>query len=254
MLAFFIYFFIIFYLGSFSYTSHAGFLIYLKKKYISREFLLHIPCWVYLYLGCFSYTSRAGFTFLWGVSLRHPMLASFLSFIFHQGSFSYTSRAGFIFIWGVSITQSVLALILSGEFLLHIPCWLYYSVWSFSYTSHTGFKKIIWRVSPHTSCAGSFFFFVFVFCLFVCLSREFLLDILCWLYFSLWNFSYTSLAGLIFTWGVSIPHPVVASFLSGEFLLHILCWLIFFFIWGVSLTHPELALLFFGEFLLDIPC
>ena len=39
------------------------------------------------------------------------------------------------------------------------------------------------------------------------------------------EFLYTSHAGLIFTWGVSLTYPVLASFLfsSGEFLLHIPC-------------------------------
>ena len=59
-------------------------------KFLSGEFLLHVPCWLHFYLGSFSYTSRAGFIFIWGVSLTHPVLASFLS----------------------------------GEFLLHISCWL----------------------------------------------------------------------------------------------------------------------------------
>ena len=118
----------------------------------SREFLLLAFFFFFLYLGSFSYTSRAGFTFLWvvsltppmlasflsffitGVSLTHPMLASFLSgeFLLHipcwlyfcLGSFSYTPRAGFIFLWGVSLTHPMLALFLCGEFLLHVPYWL----------------------------------------------------------------------------------------------------------------------------------
>ena len=49
------------------------------------EFHLHIPCWLQFYLGSFSYTSRAGFNFIWGVSLTHPGLDSFLSgeFLLH---------------------------------------------------------------------------------------------------------------------------------------------------------------------------
>ena len=153
-------------------------------SFLSGEFLLHIPCWLHFYLGSFSYTSPAGFIFIWGVSLTHPMLVSFLSgefllhtpcwFHFHRGSFSYTSRAvlilmkeflfhipysflfffffvfpffffffylgsfsytslaGFIFIWGGSLTHPMPASILSGEFLLHIPCWLYFYLGSFS--------------------------------------------------------------------------------------------------------------------------
>ena len=126
---------------------------------------------------------------------------------------------------GVSLTHPVLVSFLSGEFLLHIPCWLlffcflfFFSLGSFSYTSLLAF----------------FFFF-----------------------FYLGSFSYTSRAGFIFSWGVSLTHPKLASYLWGEFLLHILCcfvWFLFlFFISGVSLTHPMLGLFFCGEFLLHIP-
>ena len=62
------------------------------------------------------------------------------------GSFSYTSRAGFIFIWGVSLTHAVLASFLSGEFLLHIPWWLHFYAESFSYTSRADFV-FMWGVS-----------------------------------------------------------------------------------------------------------
>ena len=123
-------------------------------SFLPGKFVFDIPRWLHFYAGCFSSTSHADFVFMWGVSLIHPVLASFLSgsffytshsgffflfrfFIcgvsltrpvlvsfFYQGSFSYTSRAGFIFIWGVSLTHPVLASFLSGELLLHIPCWL----------------------------------------------------------------------------------------------------------------------------------
>ncbi len=86
------------------------------------------------------------------------------------------------------------------------------------------------------------------------LCGEFLLHIPCWLDFYVGSFSYTSRAGFIFIWRVSLTHPVLASFLSGEFLLHIPCWLHFYvgsfsytsranfvFIWRVSLIHPVLA-------------
>ena len=50
-------------------------------------FLLHIPSWFLFlfYMGAFSYTSRAGFITMCGVSLKHPMLASFLcgEFLLH---------------------------------------------------------------------------------------------------------------------------------------------------------------------------
>ena len=87
------------------------------------------------------------------------------------------------------------------------------------------------------------------------LCGEFLLHIPCWLDFYVGSFSYTSRAGFIFIWRVSLTHPVLASFLSGEFLFHIPCWLHFYlesfsstsragfiFIWRVSLTHPVLTL------------
>ena len=105
-------------LGSFSYTSRAGF--------FSSFFFLSF------FQGIFSYTSRAGFIFIWGVSLTHPVLAllccgKFLLHIpcwlhFYLGSFSYTSRVRFTFIWVVSLTHSMLALLFCGRFLFHIPC------------------------------------------------------------------------------------------------------------------------------------
>ena len=53
---------------------------------------------------------------------------------------------------------------------------------------------------------------------------EFLSHIPYWFHVYVGSFSYTSRAGLIFIWGVSLTHPVLASFLCGEFLLHILSW------------------------------
>ena len=158
-------------------------------SFLCGEFLLHIPCCLHFYSGSFSYTSRAGFIFFRGVSLTHPVLASFFFFFFfffsflYLGCFSYTSRAGFIFIRGVSLTHPMLTSFLSGEFLLHIPCWLLFLFW------------------------------------------EFLLHIPYYFNFYLGSFSYTYRAGFIFIWGVSLTHPVLASFFCGEFLLHIPCWL-----------------------------
>ena len=157
---------LIIYLGCFSYTSHAGFIFMQGVSYTSNADSF--------YVGSFSYTSRAVFIFMLGVSLTHPvlvflfiscvslthpMLALFLSgefflhipcwIYFSVGSFSYTSLAGFIlcgefllyfvFMWGVSLTHRMLTLFLFGEFFLHIPCWLYFSLGSFSDTSHDGF-------------------------------------------------------------------------------------------------------------------
>ena len=114
-------------------------------SFLSGVFVLHIPYWLHFYLGSFSYTSHADVIlsgefhlhipswlhFIWGVFVTHPVLASILSadFLLHiprwlhflRGTFSYTSRAGFIFMRGVSLTHPVLASLLSGEFLLHIP-------------------------------------------------------------------------------------------------------------------------------------
>ena len=235
-------------------------------SFLSKVFLLHIPYWIR-----FCLFSSSFFFFIWGVSYTSHWI------YFSVGSFSYTSRAGFffsffLFIWGVSLTHPVLNLpfcgefthplqtsFLCGEFLLYIPICLHFYPERFSYRS----------------CV-SFFFLSFIF-LFI---------------FYLGSFSYTSHAGFIFIGGVSLTHPVLASFLSGEFLLHIPCWLRFYFIfififylgsfsytshvgftflWGVSLTHPELASFFssfsgeflfhivlgsflLGEFLLHIPC
>ena len=119
----------------------------------------------------------------------------------------------------------MLASFFCGEFLLHIRCLLYFSVGSFSYTFHAGFKKIIWAVSvTHPvlalSLSGEFLLHIhacFVFC------GEFFLHIPYWLFcdfFLMWN-------------------PRLALFLSGKFLLHIPCWL--HFIWGVYLTRPMLV-------------
>ena len=336
----------------FPYISSAGFILIwgvspkqpMLASFLSGEFLLHIPCWLCFYVVSLSYTSRVTFIFIWeglcgefllhipcclhfylgrfmwGVSLTHPVLPSFVSGKVYVGSFSYTSRVAFICIWEG----------LCGEFLLHIPCCLHFYLGSFSYTSRVAFI-FIWEVSlthpvlvsfsfffvwcclyfsawsfTYTSRVGfvflspwefvlqiPFLFLFFLFC-FVFKSREFLLHIPCWIHFHRGSFSYTSRAGFIFIWGVSLTHPMLASFISGEFLLHIPgeflphipCWLYFsgggffytseagsppppppicrvslthpvlalFFICGVSLTHPVLTLFLSGEFLLHIPC
>ena len=109
--------------------------------------------------GNLSYTSHVDFIFMWGVSVTHPVLLSFLCgefvlhitccldfyagnlwppppFFFFCAHPSDTSRAGFIFMGVVSLTHPMLASFLSGEFLLHIPCSIYISVGSLSYRSH----------------------------------------------------------------------------------------------------------------------
>ena len=114
------------------------------------------------------------------------------------------------------------------------------------------------------------FFFLF-------LSREFPSHMPCWLHLYLGSFSYTSRVGLIFIWGVSLTHPMLALdfyavsfsytswagfiFIRGASFTHPM--LASIFIWGVSLTHPVLDFFYlgsfsytfvFGEFLLHIPC
>ena len=135
----------------------------------------------------------------------------------------------------------MLASFLCGEFLLHIPCWLYFCLGSLSYTSCAGFISyashagfiFMWGVSlTYPVLSSSLFLFYFI------LSGEFLLHIPCWIHFYLGTFSYTSHAGFIFIWGVSLTRPGLASF----------------FIWGVSLTHHMLASLLCREFLLHVQC
>ena len=159
-------------------------------SFLSGEFLLHILCWLHFYQVSFSYISRAGFIFIWGVFLKHPMLASFSSGEF----FSYT----FLF--------------LSQEFLLHIPCWLYFSLGSFSYTSHVGFI-FLWGVSLTHPTLASFFSLGMslthpMLASFV--STEVLLHIPCSLCFYAGSFSYTSHAAFIILQGVSLTHPMLS--------------------------------------------
>ena len=104
-----------FYAGSFSYTSRAVVVVFVC-------FL----CWL-LCVGSFSYTSCAGFL-MWGVSLTHPVLASLCGeFLLHilcwllcVGSFSYMYCASF-FMWRVSLTHPMLAA-LCGGISLTFPC------------------------------------------------------------------------------------------------------------------------------------
>ena len=262
--------------------------------FLSGEFLLHIPCLLFISVGSLSYTSLVGFSsslsllswlhfyagislthhvlafyiyflsifFIWGVSLTHPALALFFCgefllhipclFDFSVGSFSYTSRAGFIFMRGVSLERPVLALFLSGESLLHIPCLLFISVGRLSYTSRVG------SLSPPPPpqagfifYAGSFLHPVLAFNSFIYIW-EFLLHIPRWLYFSVGGFSYTSHACLMFLWGVSLTHPMMAFFFNGKSFSYI-SQAAFIFMWGISLTHPKLSYVLCGEFLLHIP-
>ena len=145
--------------GSFSYTSHVNFFsLFFRGVYLDILCLLFF-LFFFFNLGSFYYTSRAGF-YVWGVSLTHPMLALYLSgeFLIHipfwlhfyLGSFSYTSHACFNFFF---------FFLNSEEFLLHIPCWLHFYAWSFADSSRSGFISI-WGVSlTHPMLA--FFFFSF---------------------------------------------------------------------------------------------
>ena len=134
-----LFFFFFFFIWGVSHT-HPVLLSFLSGEFLNRRvgaaYFLNIPWWLHLYLGSFSFTSHADF-FMW--------------------EFSYTSLAGsvflfvcvcvcvfvfcfcFLIIWGVSHTFPVLASFLSGEFLLHIPCWLHFYLGSFSDTSRAGF-------------------------------------------------------------------------------------------------------------------
>ena len=94
-----------FYLWSFSYTSHAGFTFLCGVSLTHPKLGFSVKNKTKLNLVSFSYTSRVGFFFC-------------------LGSFSYTSRDGLTFIWRVSLTHPMLALVFCGRFLLHILCWL----------------------------------------------------------------------------------------------------------------------------------
>ena len=174
---------------------------------------------------------------------------------------------------------------LSGEFLLHIPCSLYFYVGSSSSTSHAvlifmqgektkqktkqknthkneASRRCVTETVTHRLLAFFFFFFFFK-------SGEVLSHIPCWFHFSVGSFYYTSRsaflfpfsvgsfsyrfrAGCIFIWGISLTHPMLALFFLGSFSYTSRAG--FIFLWGVSLTRPLLALISCGEFLSHVPC
>ena len=142
------------------------------------------------------------------------------------------------FVWGVSLKHPVLTSFLCVEFLLHIPCWLKFYLGSFSYTSCAGLI-FLWEVSLTHPMLASFLFFFFFFLLFFCFFLwEFLLHIRCLLYFSLGSFSYTTPAGFFsssffffFSPSGEFAHPLQSSFLSGEVsIIHPVLASFFFFI------------------------
>ena len=172
------------------------------------------------------------FFFFWGVSITHPVLASF-----YLGSFSCTSHAGLIFIWGVFLTHPILALFFSGELVLHIPvlaliisgdCWLYCSVGNFSDTSHATFIFVpgVCRTHP---VVPSF------------LCGEFLLHIPTCLHFYAGSFSYISYAGFLLCGEFLLHIPR-----CGEFVLHIPCWLL---VYVASFSYTSRTVFFFFFFL-----
>ena len=90
------------------------------------------------------------------------------------------------------------------------------------------FKNKSFDISLHpmlASICGEFLLYIrhWLLSVFYFLSREFPSQIQSCLHFYLGSFSYTSPAGLIFTWGDSLRHPVLASFFCAEVLLHIPC-------------------------------
>ena len=224
------------------------------------EFLLYIRCCVHFYAGSVSYTSRAGFIMYPRVSLTHPVLASFLfvCFCFIWGVsltlrvlvFSFiagVSLTHIIFNSGVSLTHPVLALILSGdfytshavfisgEFLLHIPCWLCFYVGSFSYTSRADFV-FMWGVSLTHPVLPSIFCGELFFLASLCTQGD--------------SLTLPVLVRVLIV-EVSLNHPELDSFLFGEFLLHIPCWL---HIYLGSFSYTSRAGFNFIMELLHIPC
>ena len=236
-----------------SYTSHAAVIFIwgvslthsVLASFLSRKFLLHIPCRLHFYVGSFSYTSHADFVFMWGVSLTHRVLASFLSgeFLLNIPCWLLFFFSFFnIFIWVFFLTHPMLGLFFIGEVSLTHPVLASFFIWEVSLVhpvlAFFFFFFFFWGVSLthpmldllfcvefhlHIPCwlFFSFFFFLFFFFFFslsVFSSGEFLLHIPCWIYFSVGSFPYTSIADFVFMWGVSLTHPVLPSFLSGEFV------------------------------------
>ena len=152
-------------------------------SYLIGKLLLHIPCWLHFYVGSFCYTSHAGFIFVWevslthpvlfvvvllGVSLTHPVLASFLS-----GEFILDKPCWLHFYLArppppppppplrVSLTHPVLAsFFISGVSLTHPVLVLCIFSGSFSDTCRAGFSFIRGGSLIHPVLASFFFFFL----------------------------------------------------------------------------------------------
>ena len=171
-------------------------------SFLSGEFLLQIPCWLVLFLLFL-------LIIILGVSLTHPVLV-------------------YYFWGGISLTHPMVGSFFSGEFLLHIPCWL---LSSGEFLLHIPFYL-------HFYPGGffcSFFFFK---------SGEFLLHIPCWFIFYWGSFSYISRFLVVcFSFFVLFLFLLLSlSLYLGSFSYTSRAG--FIFIWGVSLTHPMLDLLF----------
>ena len=150
-----------------------------------EDFVLHMPCWLHFSLGSLSYTYRPGF------------------FFFNLGSFSCTSRAGFIFTWGVYLTHPMDPFSFFVEFLSRAA---FIFIWGVSLT-HPELASFL---------SGEFLLHIRAdFFIFFC--GEFLLHLPCCLHFCAVNMSDTFHAAFIFMWGVSLTHPVLASFSVGSF-------------------------------------
>ena len=155
----------LFSVGSFSYTAHAGFSFFFSFFFFLSLSLFFFFFFFFVDQGSFSHTSRASFIVIWGLSLQHRIMASFLcgefllhihcSAYFYLGSFSYTSHACFIFLPGVCLTHPVQPLFLYGEFLLHIRCWLLFG--EFLLLIYADFFCFIRRVSLTYPMLGLFF-------------------------------------------------------------------------------------------------
>ena len=199
-------------------------------------FLLYIPCWLHFDLASFSYTSHAGFIIIWGAFPKQPVLASFSGgeFLLHIPCWFFF-LVFFLICW-VSLKHPVLASFLYKEcfilfllfLLLHIRCWgvsltrpvlsfffLFFYLSNFSYTSHVCFISL-WGVSLTRPMLVSFSFLNL---------GSFSSTSYAGFIFYVGSFSYTSRAGFVFIWGVSLIHPMLVTFLSSAVLLHIACWL-----------------------------
>ena len=152
-------------------------------------------------------------SFLTGKFLLHILCCLHL----YLRSFSYTSRSAFIVIWGVSLTHPVLASFLYlGSFSIH-------------------------RVLLSFFIRGVSLTYPVLVYLFIYYQGNFSYTSRAAFIFYLGSFYYTYQAAFIFIWGISLTHPMLASFMRGvslthpeltflceEFLLHIQCWLLFF--------------------------